>query len=101
MKLVRDRIPTLAAANGQPAAWHQASPEEYGRRLRDKLLEEAHEAAANTSGELLEELGDVLQILYALAAHAGLEPAEVECARVRKARTHGSYRRRLIWHPPT
>ena len=102
MKLVRDRIPELAAANGQPAAWHQADEGEYGRRLRDKLLEEAHQAAAAASpAALLEELGDVLQVLYALASQAGLEPAEVECARVRKTRTHGSYRRRLIWHQPT
>jgi predicted house-cleaning noncanonical NTP pyrophosphatase (MazG superfamily) len=103
MKLVRDRIPELAAANGQPGAFHQADEGEYGRRLRDKLLEEAHHAAAaaNTSAALLEELGDVLQVLYALAAQAGLEPAEVECARARKARTHGSYRRRLVWHQPT
>jgi predicted house-cleaning noncanonical NTP pyrophosphatase (MazG superfamily) len=102
MKLVRDRIPQLAAANRQPGAWHQAGPEEYGRRLRDKLLEEAQEVAAAASpAALLEELGNVLQVLYALAAHAGLEPAAIECARARKARTHGSYRRRLIWHQPT
>jgi predicted house-cleaning noncanonical NTP pyrophosphatase (MazG superfamily) len=102
MKLVRDRIPELAAANGQPAAFHRADDTEYGHRLRHKLLEEGQEvAAAATSAALLEELGDVLQVLYALAAHAGLEPAAIECARARKARTHGSYRRRLIWHPPT
>jgi len=102
MKLVRDRIPELAACNGQPGNYHLAAPDEYTRRLRDKLLEEAHEATAATSpAVLLEELGDVLQVLYALATQAGYSPAEVECARARKARTHGSYRRRLIWHQPT
>jgi predicted house-cleaning noncanonical NTP pyrophosphatase (MazG superfamily) len=102
MKLVRDRIPELAAAYGQPGAFHQADDGEYAHRLRHKLLEEAREAAtAATPAALLEELGDVLQVLYALASQAGLEPAEVECARARKARTHGSYRRRLIWHQPT
>jgi hypothetical protein len=40
----------------------------------------------------------VLQVLYALAADAGYPAAEVECARARKARTHGSYTRRLILH---
>ena len=45
MKLVRDRIPELAG-NGQPTAFHQADPAEYARLLRDKLLEEAHEAAS-------------------------------------------------------
>jgi predicted house-cleaning noncanonical NTP pyrophosphatase (MazG superfamily) len=102
VKLVRDRIPTLAAGNGQPASFHRADPEEFARRLRAKLLEEAHEAAAvTTPAELLEELGDVLQVLYALATQAGLEPAEVEAARARKARTHGAYTHRIVWHPPT
>jgi predicted house-cleaning noncanonical NTP pyrophosphatase (MazG superfamily) len=103
MKLVRDRVPELAAANGQPAGgFHQADPEEFGRRLRAKLLEEAQEAAtATTPNGLLEELGDLLQVAYALAAHAGLEAAAIECARARKARTHGTYARRLVWHPPT
>jgi predicted house-cleaning noncanonical NTP pyrophosphatase (MazG superfamily) len=102
MKLVRDRIPELAASNGQPASFHLADTIEYGRRLRDKLLEEAQEAAAATSpAGLLEELGDVLQVLYALATHAGYSAAEVECARARKARTHGAYTHRIVWHPPT
>ena len=102
MKLVRDHIPELAAANGQPASFHQATPAEFRRGLRAKLLEEAQEAAAATSpAGLLEELGDVLQVLYALAADAGYAAAEVECARARKARTHGSYTRRLILHDLT
>jgi predicted house-cleaning noncanonical NTP pyrophosphatase (MazG superfamily) len=101
MKLVRDRIPELAAANGQPGTFHQASKAEYGRRLRDKLLEEAQEAAAASPADLAEELGDVLQVLYALAELAGLSAAEIECARARKARTHGTYTRRILWHPPT
>jgi predicted house-cleaning noncanonical NTP pyrophosphatase (MazG superfamily) len=100
MKLVRDRIPELAAANGQPGGWHQADPEEFGRSLNAKLVEEAQEAATATSpAGLLEELGDVLQVLYALAAHAGYTAAEVECARARKAHTHGTYTRRILWQP--
>jgi predicted house-cleaning noncanonical NTP pyrophosphatase (MazG superfamily) len=101
VKLVRDRIPELAAANGQPAGWHQADPEEFGRRLRAKLLEESQEAATARRAGLLEELGDGLQVLYALATEAGYAAAEVECAPARKARTHGTYTRRILWHPPT
>jgi predicted house-cleaning noncanonical NTP pyrophosphatase (MazG superfamily) len=100
MKLVRDRIPELMAGAGQPAAFYQADPAEFGRLLHAKLLEEAAEAAgAPGPAELLEELGDVLQVLYALACQVGLEPAAIECARARKARTHGVYTRRLIWQP--
>ena len=99
MKLVRDRIPELAAGNGQPGTFHHADPAEYGRRLRAKLLEEAGEAATASPTALLEELGDVLQVLYALAADAGYEAAAIEAARARKARSHGSYTRRIIWQP--
>jgi predicted house-cleaning noncanonical NTP pyrophosphatase (MazG superfamily) len=102
VKLVRDRIPELAAGTGQPGAFGQADPAEYGRLLRAKLLEEAAEAAsAPGPAELLAELGDVLQILYALAADAGLAAAEIECARARKARTRGSFTRRVVWHDPS
>lgn len=98
MRLVRDRIPELA---GQPDAFSQATEAEYGRLLRDKLLEEAAEAAsAPGPAELLEELGDVLQVLYTLASQAGLEPAEIECARVRKTRARGAFTRRVVWHDP-
>ena len=101
MKLVRDRIPELAAGAGQPGAFHQATEAEFGRLLRDKLLEEAAEAAtAPSPAELLEELGDVLQVLYALASQAGYSPAEIECARARKTRTRGAFTRRVVWHDP-
>jgi predicted house-cleaning noncanonical NTP pyrophosphatase (MazG superfamily) len=100
MKLVRDRIPELAGAS-QPVVFHQATEAEFARLLPDKLQEEAAEAATATPAELLEELGDVLQVLYALASQAGYSPAEIECARARKARTHGTYTRRILWQPAT
>jgi predicted house-cleaning noncanonical NTP pyrophosphatase (MazG superfamily) len=102
VKLVRDRIPELATATGHPGAVHQATTEaEYALWLRAKLLEEASEATTASPATLVEELGDVLQVLYALAELAGLTAAEIECARARKARTHGAYTRRLIWQPTT
>ena len=100
MKLVRDRIPELATSNGQPGAFYQADPDEFGRLLRAKLLEEAAEAASASPDGLLEELGNVLQVLYALASQAGYSPAEIECARARKARTTGAFTCRVVWHDP-
>jgi predicted house-cleaning noncanonical NTP pyrophosphatase (MazG superfamily) len=99
VKLVRDRIPELAAANGRPGTFHQATEAEFAVLLRAKLLEEAQEAATAVPAGLVEELGDVLQVLYALAELAGQTAAEIECARARKARTHGAYTRRLVWQP--
>jgi predicted house-cleaning noncanonical NTP pyrophosphatase (MazG superfamily) len=102
VKLVRDRIPELAATTGHPnGSFHQAATEaEFALCLRAKLLEEAQEAATAAPAGLVEELGDVLQVLYALAEQAGHAAAEIECARARKARTHGTYTRRLLWQPP-
>jgi predicted house-cleaning noncanonical NTP pyrophosphatase (MazG superfamily) len=101
VKLVRDRIPELAAATGQPGTSRQATEAEFALWLRAKLLEEAQEAATASPATLVEELGDSLQVLYALAEQAGLAAAEIECARARKARTHGTYTRRLIWQSTT
>jgi predicted house-cleaning noncanonical NTP pyrophosphatase (MazG superfamily) len=100
VKLVRDRIPGLATANSNPGTWDQASEVEFALCLRAKLLEEAHEAATASPAALVEVLGDLLQVLYALANQAGYNAAEIECARARKARTHGTYTRRLVWQPP-
>ena len=101
MKLVRDRIPELTTTTGHPGSFHQAATEaEYALWLRAKLLEEAREAATASPAEVVEELGDVLQVLYALAELTGVAAAEIECARAHKARTHGSYTRRLLWQPP-
>ena len=101
MKLIRDRIPELTTTNSHPGSFHQAATEaEFALWLRAKLLEEAQEAATAAPAGLVEELGDVLQVLYALAELAGAAAAEIECVRVRKARTHGAYTRRLLWQPP-
>jgi predicted house-cleaning noncanonical NTP pyrophosphatase (MazG superfamily) len=99
VKLVRDRLPELAG-NGQSGSFHQATEAEFAVLLRAKLLEQAQEAATASPATLMEELGDALQVLYALAELAGCAAAEIECARVRKARTHGAYTRRLLWQPP-
>ena len=101
MKLVRDRVPAIMAATGQPCRFHLADPAERAALLRAKLVEEAREAAAATTpATLLDELGDVLQVLYALATQAGHSPAEVERARARKARVRGGFARGIVWHGP-
>jgi len=100
-KLIRDRCPELMAANGE-ACPHRiaASDAEYTAWVRLKLLEEVAEAlTAPDPAALVDELGDILQVLYTLASLAGATPTAIECARARKATLRGSVARRLIWHP--
>jgi predicted house-cleaning noncanonical NTP pyrophosphatase (MazG superfamily) len=95
MKLVRDNIPELATANSHPGTFHQAATEaEYALWLRAKLLEEAQEAATAAPADLVEELGDVLQVLYAPSRAGRLDRGR---DRVRP-RPQGPHPRHL--HPP-
>lgn len=70
-KLVRDRIPEIIAASGKRCDTRILSEEEYLAMLRTKLHEEL--AEYEESGEL-EELADILEILYALADLQGFTP---------------------------
>ncbi|MBA1392566.1 phosphoribosyl-ATP pyrophosphohydrolase [Lactobacillus sp. XV13L] len=59
-KLVRDRIPELATG----AAFRKLTPVEIEPALKKKLLEETNEVLdAETEDNLIEELGDVYEVL--------------------------------------
>ncbi|HEX3961319.1 MAG TPA: nucleoside triphosphate pyrophosphohydrolase, partial [Trebonia sp.] len=49
------------------------------------------------SGEV-EELADVLEVIYALAALSGLDAAQLEKLRAAKADERGGFTRRYVWH---
>lgn len=81
MKLVRDKIPELHAS-GQltPRAdvdrdrqtFRRATPDEYRLLLRLKLAEEVGEVLSATNhGQLMVEIGDVIDVLQALQDHEG------------------------------
>lgn len=94
-KLVRDKIPQIIRSKGQePVIW-TASAEEYGTRLRDKLQEEVAEFIASDNDP--EELADILEILYALAEQADINPEQLEKLRAVKAEERGGFAKRIIW----
>ncbi|MFJ3839428.1 MazG nucleotide pyrophosphohydrolase domain-containing protein [Streptomyces sp. NPDC090054] len=96
-KLVRDRIPEIAAANGQQLEIHTASLSEAAELLVEKLAEEAAEVAvAGTREDLLDELADVLEVVHSLADAAGWSPEDVEAARVGKRAARGGFDWRLV-----
>ncbi|MFJ8208152.1 hypothetical protein [Streptomyces sp. NPDC096033] len=96
-KLIRDRIPEIAAARGDQLAIHTVTPAEAAELLVEKLAEEAAEvASADGPGELLEELADVLEVVHALGDMCGWTPADIEAARVRKRAERGGFDWRLV-----
>ncbi len=81
-----EHAPARTVTAGRPGADQHAGPAEGGTRLRRRLAEQAHQAATTPPAALLDALGALLQLLYALAAEAGHSPAEIEPARARLAR---------------
>ena len=97
MKLVRDKIPEIMRAAGQVAVTHTADPVEFQVLLRHKLTEEVDEFLLSQSPE---ELADILEVLYALAASLGLDAAGLEALRQAKAEQRGGFAKRIVWHGP-
>jgi predicted house-cleaning noncanonical NTP pyrophosphatase (MazG superfamily) len=92
-KLVRDLIPEIVAAKGGEAKIHIAEQEEYEKKLREKLQEEVLEFLESGKPE---ELADILEVVYALGAVAGVDQGQLENLRRTKAQERGAFERRII-----
>lgn len=89
-KLVRDRIPEIYGLQKR----HIAGDSEFLEELRKKLSEETQEFLE--SGEI-EELADILEVVYALAELKDVSPQKLEEMRKAKAEKRGAFKKRLIW----
>lgn len=73
-KLVRDKIPRIISDNRQTAVTRVLSNDEFLTELDRKLNEECAEYQADKS---LEELADMLEVIYAIAEARGFTIAEL------------------------
>lgn len=97
IKLIRDRIPEIAAASGQQLQVHTAGINEMAVLLLEKLDEEVLEASeAASDEEFLGELADVLEVLHAITRFNGWTLGDLEAARLRKRDERGGFDRRLV-----
>lgn len=87
-KLIRDRLPEIYVAEGDPSEVVRATPEEVKLLLIEKVKEELAEFAKDPSPE---ELGDLLDVVYALQDHYGLDPKLVEEIRQQKLERKGGF----------
>lgn len=92
-KLVRDRIPDIITERGDEPVIQILDAGAYRRELRRKLQEEV--AEFGESGEV-EELADVLEVVYALAAAEGVSKFQLEEKRERKRGERGGFDRRIF-----
>ena len=99
-KLVRDLIPEIVQRNGHACAVELLHDDQAFRRaLRDKLVEEAREAAAAPDEDLATELADLQEVIDALIDAYGLTQEAVRNLQHRRREERGrfSQRLRLLW----
>ena len=92
-KLVRDRIPEIIEASGKSCVTETLSEEEYLRMVDAKLDEELVEYHNEPN---LEELADLMEVIYAAAAARGYTPEQLEQARAEKAAERGKFENRIL-----
>lgn len=95
-KLVRDKIPQILRERGIKITERILDDQEYITRLKDKLLEEAHEVVMAADSEALqEELADVLEVVMALASTHNLLLEDIEKHRKQKKLAKGGFEGRV------
>lgn len=92
-KLVRDRIPEIIVASGKTCTTAILTPEEYLRMLDAKLDEELAEYHQDQN---IEELADLLEVIYAAAKARGCSAAELEQIRAKKTAERGGFEKRIL-----
>ena len=91
-KLIRDRIPEIIEAAGKQCIVEVMNEDEYLEALDCKLEEELAEYQADKS---LEELADLLEVMYAVVVARGYSIEELERVRKQKAEKRGGFEKRL------
>ena len=92
-KLVRDKIPEHIEMSGQRCVIETLTDEDYLKMLDAKLDEELAEYHQDQN---LEELADLLEVIYACAVAHGYSVAELEQVRVDKAAKRGGFVERIL-----
>ena len=92
-KLVRDRIPEIIEAGGGQCRTAILSDDEYLAVLDAKLDEELAEYHRDQN---IEELADLLEVIYAAAAARGYTVEELEAVRAEKAEKRGGFARKIL-----
>ena len=92
-KLVRDRIPEIIMESGAECKTEILSDERYVEMIDAKLDEELAEYHKDKS---LEELADLIEVIYAAALARGYTVDELEAVRAKKAAERGAFTKKLL-----
>lgn len=93
-KLVRDKIPQIIIADGKKPITRILDDEEYLEELDKKLDEEVAEYQVDKS---IEEMADVLEVLFAICEARGHSVEELMEVRNTKREKRGGFEQKIYW----
>ena len=99
-KLVRDKIPDIIKGSGKRIRVRRLHDQDFLNKLNRKLREEVDEYKnAITDENRIEELADILEVIYHIAKVKGVSRSELEEIRRNKNEVKGSFNDKwyLLW----
>ena len=93
-KLIRDKIPEIIEADGKTPITRILEQDEYLSELDRKLNEEVAEYQSDKS---LEEMADVLEVLFAICEGRGYSIEELMATKQKKQEERGGFQKRIFW----
>lgn len=91
-KLVRDKIPALIEAQNESCQFDILTDEDYGIELNRKLAEETEEYLNNPT---LEELADIVEVVYAILDFQAIPLTKFHEKRVEKLHKNGGFQEKI------
>ena len=91
-KLVRDKIPEIIDLDGYGCITEILSNDEYLKLLNEKLDEEVAEYHRDGT---IEELADIVEVIYAIVIAKGFSVDELEKIRIHKLHSRGGFEKKI------
>ena len=92
-KLVRDFIPEIIQADGKKCDISRAASDELLRLLEEKMLEEFNEYLEDNN---LEELADMMEVIFGLAHQLGYSEEQLLAKRNQKLKERGGFKEGIV-----
>jgi predicted house-cleaning noncanonical NTP pyrophosphatase (MazG superfamily) len=90
---VRDNIVEIIKDKGKKVSYEILDNERYGEELEKKLKEEVNEYLKDQN---IEELADIIEVLYATIEYKGASIEEVDKRRTEKALEKGVFKNKVF-----
>lgn len=91
-KLVRDNIPDIIKKSGKDCVIEIMDDVEYVKELNKKLAEEVDEYLSSGS---IEEIADIMEVMYSILEVKNISFEEVEKLRMEKREKRGGFNNRI------